>query len=143
VILPDVNVLVTAFVEEAENHEPMREWLEGVIEKGTRLALTDVVVSGFCRVSTNRKIFNSPAPIDQVIGYVDALLDSPNVLAISSGARHWPILCNLLKAARVTGPMVTDAHIAALALEHGCRVATRDLDFARFEGLDWFDPLVG
>lgn len=140
-ILPDVSILVLAFAEEADRHEAARDWLLSVLENNTRLAIADVVASGVVRVCTNRRVFTAPADTRQVTQYIGGMLESPNVVPLSAGGRHWPIFSGILNELRATGNLVTDAHIASLALEHGCRVATLDSDFAKFSGLDWFNPL--
>lgn len=133
--------MVLAFADEAEGHERAQEWLDHALRRETRLAIADVAVSGLIRIATDRRIFNAPAGVDRVVEYVDELFSAPSVVPVSAGTRHWTILRALLRDARATGPLVADAHLAALAVEHGCRIATRDRDFARFPGVEWFDPL--
>ena len=60
---------------------------------------------------------------------------------LNPGERHWEILRSLMISGQVRGPLIMDAHLAALAIEHGATLATSDRDFARFSGLRILNPL--
>jgi uncharacterized protein len=142
VILPDVNVLVIAHRADQDQHDPMREWLEQEVNSDRPFALADVAVGGFLRIVTSPRIYHRPTSLETAIAFVDGLVDQPTCLPIAAGSRHWTLLRGLLRDADARANVVPDAHLAAIALEHGATVATRDRGFARFPGLRWLDPLV-
>ncbi len=141
-ILPDVTVLVLAHRADQHDHRRMLGWLESEVNSGRPFVLADVVVSGVLRIITNPKIYRHPTTLEKAIAFVDGLFAQPTCLPLAAGDRHWRILRGLLVDADARGNVVPDAHIAAIALEHGATVATRDRGFARFERLPWFDPLA-
>ena len=140
-ILPDVNVLVHGHRALDDDQMRVREWLKTEVESRQPFALADIVVAGFLRVITHTKIFDPPSPLDKAVAYVDGLAGRANCLHVSAGPNHWPILRDLLTNADARGNIVPDAHLAAIALEHGATIATRDHGFARFKGLRWLDPM--
>jgi uncharacterized protein len=105
-------------------------------------ALADVAVAGFLRIVTNPRVYRRPTPLTTAVDFVDGLVEQPTCLTVAAGERHWPILRSLLRDADARGNVVPDAHLAALAIEHGATVATRDRGFARFRGLRWLDPIA-
>ena len=141
-ILPDVNVLVIAHRSDQDHHEAMRAWLEAEVASERPFALSDLTVSGFLRIVTNPKIYRRPTPLGAAIEVVNGLIEHPTCVPVGPGARHWPIMREVLRGADARGNLVTDAHLAAIAIEHGATIATRDRGFARFTGLNWFDPLA-
>jgi toxin-antitoxin system PIN domain toxin len=96
---------------------------------------------GFVRISTSARIFQKPLSTEEALEVVSGWLALPNVIALSPGPNHWSILRSLLRGRRNAGVLSTDAHLAALAVEHGCELCSADRDFARFAGLHWTDPL--
>jgi len=141
VILPDVNVLVYAFREDAEDHEAYRGWLEEVVSRDEPFALADVVLSGFLRVVTHPRVFRDPAPVKRAVEFVEALRGQDNCVVLAPGRRHWGLFTGLCVEAHATGNLIPDAFLAALAIEAGCEWITTDLDYARFQGLHWRHPL--
>ncbi len=140
-ILPDVNVLVYAFRREAVDHDRYANWLSFALAR-SELALVETVLLGMIRIVTSPRIMADPAPTPLAMKFVDALLAGPRVRQLAPTAATWERL--RIIAARdeqARGPLVPDAWLAALALSHGCRLATADRGFARFEGLDWFIPV--
>lgn len=140
-ILPDVNVLVYAFRREALDHDRYASWLSDTLVR-SELALVESVLLGMIRIVTSPKIMIDPAPTSVALRFVDVLLAAPRARQLGPTAATWERLRAI--AARdelVRGPLVPDAWLAALALSHGCRLATADRGFARFEGLDWFVPV--
>jgi toxin-antitoxin system PIN domain toxin len=95
----------------------------------------------FLRVSTNAKVFEQPLSIDEAVAIVSSWLECPNAGIVEPGERHWQILQHLMKEAQCSGPLVTDAVLAAVAVEHGGTIYTTDRDFSRFTGLAWTNPL--
>jgi toxin-antitoxin system PIN domain toxin len=142
VILPDVNVLVIAHRHDQSENEDMKAWLEGEVNSDRPFALADVAVAGFLRIVTNPRIYGDPSPLSRAIQVVDDLADRPGCVHVAAGVRHWPILSRLLREADARGNLVPDAHLAAIAIEHGATIATRDRGFARFPGVPWIDPLA-
>jgi uncharacterized protein len=142
VILPDVNVLVYAHRRDVVDHERYRAWLSEVILDDEPFAVSELVLSSVVRILTNRRIFRAPSTIDEALTFADYLLAQPNCTPIRPGPRHWMIFTRLCRESGAGGPLVPDAYLAALAIEHGCEWVTCDRDFARFKGLRWRHPLA-
>lgn len=140
-ILPDVNVLVLAHRVDQPDHEPIRAWLEDEVNSDRPFALADLAVAGFLRIVTNPRIYRRPTALATALAFVDGLVDQPTAVPVAAGPRHWSILRRLLEAADARGNLVPDAHLAAIASEHGATLATRDRGFARFPGVPWLDPI--
>lgn len=140
--LPDVNVLVAAAHQQAVNHLAARRWLEDAYDGTERVGLTWVALIGFIRVSTRRGIFEQPLSVEAALGAVDQWLAHPGAIVLSPGRRHAALLASLLLGAGTAGNLTTDAHLAAIAIEHGATLASFDRDFQRFAGLR-FEPLSG
>lgn len=140
-ILPDVNVLVYAFRREAVDHDRYASWLSAAIVR-SELALVETVLLGMIRIVTSPRIMADPAPTPLALRFVDALLAAPRARQLAPTGATWERLRTIVASdERVRGPLIPDAWLAALALSHGCRLATADRGFARFEGLDWFVPV--
>src|SRR5262249_5646071 len=101
-----------------------------------------VVLLGFIRLTTNRQVFSSPLSIDDAIAVVDSWLDQPNATVLTSSDEHWTILREILASAGASANLTTDAHLAALTIEHGAELCSTDGDFARFRQLRWKNPLA-
>ena len=140
-VLIDVNVLVYAYREVTAEHSSYLRWLEGCINSDQPFALADIVLSGFLRIATHPKIFSPPSPLSPALAFVDALKQQPNCLTAAPGVRHWDIFTRLCRAVNAKGNVISDAYIAALAIESGCECVTTDRDFSRFPGLRWRHPL--
>ena len=141
-ILADVNVLIYAHREDAVEHEAYREWLESVVNSDQAFGLSDVVLSGFLRVATHRRILKPPTPTSRALEFVEVLRQQPNAVMLAPGARHWDIFVGLCRQTQAKGSIVGDAFLAALAIESGSEWITADRDFARFPGLRWRHPLA-
>lgn len=137
----DVNVLVYAHREELADHGPCKAWLEETVNTPQPFALSDLVLSAFIRIVTNRKIFPLPTPLDQAIAVTDRLRERENCVIIAPGPRHWRIFVELCLKSGARGNLVADAYHAALAIESGSELVTTDRDYARFPGLRWRHPL--
>jgi len=140
-ILPDVNLLLNAYNRDFPDHAAAKAWWEGVLNSGENVALAWESVLGFLRIMTNPRVMPNPLPLADAIAAVEAWLAVPTVDWITPGPCHAEILFRLLRQAGVAGDLTTDAHLAALAIEHRARLASTDTDFARFPGLRWFNPL--
>ncbi len=142
-ILPDVNVLVYAFRREAPAHAAYADWLARVVSGADELALHDASLVGFVRIVTNPRILARPAPTEAALEFVGRLVAAPRARWLSVTAAGWGRFDALARGDMgVRGNLVPDAHLAAVALVQGCRLATADRGFARFPGLDYFDPAV-
>ena len=140
-ILPDVNVLVYAHREECERHIEYRRWLEELWAAPSTFGISDLVLSSCLRILTHPRVFAMPTPVELALRYVNQIRQQSNCIVISPGARHWTIFSNLCHKTRARGNLVTDAYLAALAIESGAEWVTTDRDFARFPGLNWRHPL--
>ncbi len=141
-ILPDVNLLVYAVDETSDFHEGARDWWDDALSSTALVGLCYPTMLGFIRLVTNRRVFVAPLSITEATDYVAGWLAQPNTTIIVPTPRHWPVLERLLHATGVGANLTTDAHIAALAIEHGYTVYSNDTDFARFADLRWKNPLA-
>jgi uncharacterized protein len=140
VILADVNVLIDAFRKDAAQHAVCKRWLDDVIARDAQFGMSPLALSAVARITTNPRIFKQPSLIDEVFAYCNSLLSQPHCEIVMPGDRHWTIFTRLCIETSVTGPRITDAWFAALAIERGCTWITFDRDYARFPGLDWRQP---
>jgi len=99
------------------------------------------VLSAFIRIATNPRVFDNPLSLEQACARVQSWLDQPCTRIVRPTERHWTVFQQLLTDGQAVANLVTDAHLAALAIEHGCELASTDSDFARFAGLKWKNPL--
>ncbi len=106
------------------------------------VALAWVTVLGFLRISTMRRVFTAPLEPAVALEIVEEWLARPNVVTLQPGPDHWRILRRLISESGAAGNLTTDAHLAALAIEHSCELCSSDADFARFPRLKWVNPLV-
>jgi toxin-antitoxin system PIN domain toxin len=142
VILIDANVLLYAYNASGPRHPKARAWLETALAGPTPVRLAWVTVLAFVRIGTNPRAFAQPMSIADATATVSSWLAQPTVSLLEPTERHWEILEPLLVTAQARGDLVTDAHLAALAIEHGAALCTTDRDFARFPGLRTIDPLA-
>ena len=135
--LPDVNVLLNAVNRSSEEHKRAREWLVASFRAPGGVGLTWIALSGFIRLSTRRGILEKPLAVDGAFTVVENCIAGPAAKILRPAARHGSILRRLLVGAGSAGNLTTDAHIAALAIEHGGTLGSFDRDFERFPGLDF------
>lgn len=140
--LPDVNLLLYAFDTEAEPHERARAWLEEVLSGTEAVGFAWTVLLGFARVTTNPRIYEQPLTIGEALDLIDGWLAQPVATLVEPTGRHAAILRELLEPLGAGGNLVSDAHLAALSIEHGAELCSRDNDFGRFNGVRWVDPLA-
>ena len=141
-VLPDVNVLIYAFRIESPFYDLCSAWLARTIEGEAQFGVSPLALSALIRITTNGRSFPHPSTHDEAFGFWENLMGQPNCQLIEPSARHWAIFRRLCMEAAITGPRVTDAWYAALAIEHGCQWITLDRDFGRFSGLKWARPQV-
>ena len=142
-ILVDANLLIYAVDADSSHHAVARRWLETALSGPGWVGLPWIVVLAFVRVTTRSGILRRPLRVEQAIGYVDEWLAQPCVRLVTPGDRHWSILRGLLEGCGTAGNLTSDAHLAALAIEHGCVIASTDNDFKRFSGVGLHNPLGG
>ena len=140
-LLADVNVLVYAHRRDAPDHARHRQWLEALLNGEGAFAFSYTVLSGFVRVVTHPRIFKPPSTLEAALAFARAIQDAPNAVPATPGPRHWEIFESLCAQAEARGNLITDAVVAALAIENGCELITTDRDFRRFPQLRWRHPL--
>jgi toxin-antitoxin system PIN domain toxin len=141
VILVDANVLIHAVDADSTHHAAARRWLQRALSSTTEVGFSWIVLLAFLRLTTRRTVFAKPLTLDQALGFVDGWLDQPFARLVVPGDRHWAILRHLLTVAGTAGNLTSDAHLAALAIEHRASVASTDRDLGRFAGLRVVNPL--
>jgi toxin-antitoxin system PIN domain toxin len=142
VILLDANLLIYAYNTSLPQHRRARAWLQDALSRPHPVRIAWVSVLAFLRLTTNPRAFEQPLSINEAITVISEVLARPMVAMIAPGEQHWGILRELLSQAQVRGALVTDAHLAALAIEHGATLHTTDRDFERFPGLRTHNPLT-
>lgn len=140
-ILIDANILLHAYDEFAPDHNVCRVWLEREFSGVDQIALPWVTLWAFIRISTNRKITRTPIDPQVAFDLTKQWLSIPGVVVLQPGPRHGEILERLAIKHQVAGPLLTEAVLAAIAMEHGAALASVDQDFARFKELRWINPL--
>jgi uncharacterized protein len=135
--LPDVSVLVNAVNEASAEHACARDWLQPAFDAPAGVGLTWATLLGFVHLSTRRGILANPLRVEDAIRVVDQWLAAPRARILEPTEQHWVTVSRLLRAAGKAGNLTTDAHLAALAIEHGATLVSFDRDFARFDGLDF------
>jgi toxin-antitoxin system PIN domain toxin len=142
VILVDANLLIYAYDLTSPVHERARLWLSGAFSGEEPVGLCWTTILAFLRITTNPVIFKDPFSIAEAVAIIDDWLAQPSVRVVEPGGGHWGVLRELLTDSQAKGKLVMDAHLAALALEHGLTLFTRDGDFKEFRGLDLANPLA-
>jgi toxin-antitoxin system PIN domain toxin len=141
-IVPDVNLLVYAYNRQAPRHVQARRWWESTVNGSVPVGIPWAVSCGFIRIMTHSAVLDPPLPVERAVGLVCSWFEWPVVQVLDPGPRHLEILSRLLAALGVGGNLTTDAHLAAIAIEHQCEIHSNDTDFGRFPGLRWRDPLL-
>lgn len=139
-ILLDANLLVYAYVTGLPEHRPARAWLDRTLSGANRVGLPWPSTLAFVRLVSNPRVFQRPVSSARAWQQVDAWLDVPNVWIPAPTDAHRRVLAQMLRRASAPGH-VPDAHLAALAVEHGLKLCTADSGFSRFPGLRWENPL--
>lgn len=137
----DVNLLLYATNHRSPRHAEARAWWWEQLGGTEPVCLCWAAVLGFIRISTNRRIYEQPLTVPEAVSVVRSWLAQPCVRLVHPTERHWSILQTLLEQGQAAGNLVSDAHLAALAVAHGCVLCSTDADFARFPRLKWVNPL--
>jgi toxin-antitoxin system PIN domain toxin len=140
-LLPDVNVLIYAHRQDADEHAAYAAWLRRLVEGREPFGMSEMVLVGFLRIVTNARAFQRPTPTDVALSFVDQIVARPGCRLLRPGERHFEIFRGLCQATGATGALIADLQHAALAIEHGCEWVTNDADFARIPDLRWRHPL--
>jgi len=143
VIIPDINLLVYAYNSDAPHHEEAREWWESCLSERQTVGIPWVVALGFVRIMTSRVVLTDPMDPVEALAHVRSWLERPQAHLLVPGPRHLEILIEIMRAARASGRLTTDAHLAAMAIETQAELHSNDADFSRFPGLRRVNPLVG
>ena len=139
-LLLDVNVVVAAYrADHPHNHE-VRPWFDHLTSSGRPFAVPTFVWASFLRLVTNRRVFELPSSVASAFSFIDATSAQPGYLVVVPGPRHLLLLRKLCQEADAQGDLIPDAVLAALALEHGGEIVTRDRDFARFSSVRHLRP---
>lgn len=137
----DLNLLLYAYHAAAREHKPALAWLTDVFAGHEIIGFSWTTLLGFLRIATAPKILAKPYELGEAAEIVADWLRRSNVSIVSPTDRHWSILSVFLPKHRVRGSLIVDAHLAALAIEHGATLCTNDRDFLRFPGLKVEFPL--
>lgn len=139
--LPDINLLLYAINEGSPHHQRAKPWLEQTLSGTEGVGFAWLALLGFIRISTNPVALEHPLSPSEAIDYVEEWLAPPVASIVSPTTQHATVLRRLLDSVGTAGNLTSDAHLAALAIEHGAELCSSDADFSRFAGLRWTDPL--
>jgi toxin-antitoxin system PIN domain toxin len=140
VILVDTNVLLYAINEDDPRHDVSRAFLEHALDGHEPVGFSWVVLLAFLRLATKPGLFPNPWPVDEALDLIGTWLDLPAAVVVEPTPRHFGLLAGLLAPSGTGGNLTSDAHLAALALEHHATIVTFDGDFGRFPGVRWRAP---
>lgn len=140
--MPDLNLLVYAVDRRSPAHRATVQWWNGLLSGNETVGFSWTVLLGFVRLTTNRNVMLSPLSPGDALDYVDRWLALPVTTVIEPTTGHARVLRDLLAQVGTGGNLVSDAHLAALAIEHGGELCSADRDFGRFPGLRWTNPLA-
>jgi uncharacterized protein len=142
-ILTDANLLLYAYNVDAAEHGTSRQWLETQLSGPNLFCFAWQTITAFLRISINQRAFAAPLSTKEATSVVSEWLERPQTVLLTPGENHWAIFQKLMESGQTRGPLIMDAHLAALALEHGATLASSDRDFSRFPGLKLINPLRG
>lgn len=140
-ILLDANILLSAYDPSSPFHRTAAHWLERRLSGTEPVGIPWMTILAFLRITTSTRALRRPLSIEEAVPVVSEWLGRRVVVVPQPTERHWSILSNLLPAAQARGPLLSDAHLAALAIEHGATLCTTDRDFSRFPELKTLNPL--
>ena len=141
-IVLDANILLYAYDEESTHHAVASSWLERTLSSGKLVGLPWQTVAAFLRISTNPRAMNRRLLLEEAIDVVNDWLNTPNIRILGPTEDHWQVLQGVMLEGQATGPLITDAELAAITIEYGGVLHTTDRDFARFPSLRWKNPLL-
>jgi toxin-antitoxin system PIN domain toxin len=141
-IVLDANLLIYAYDTASLRHKLAIRWMEKALSGGEPVGLPWQTVSAFLRISTNANLPGDRFTAEEAAQILDELLGQPNVCLLVPGEHHWSLFRQMITEGQTRGPLISDARLAALTIEHGGVLHTTDRDFARFPGLRWTNPLA-
>lgn len=141
-IIIDVNLLIYAVNEDAPSHQKAKLWLESAVSGTETVGLPWIVLLAFLRLTTRSGVFQKPLRVEAAFEIVNSWLEQAPVTAPEPTTHHLRTLRDLVLPLGTGGNLTSDAHLAALAIEHGAELCSTDNDFARFGRLRWRNPLV-
>lgn len=141
-IIPDVNLLVYAVNRDAVEHRRAKCWLEKTLSGADTVGFSWSVLLAFLRLTTRAGLLGNPLPPEAALDLIEAWLAQPSVTVVNPGPSHLSIVRELLLPAGTAGNLTSDAHLAAIAIEHGAELHSADNDFGRFSRLNWRNPLA-
>ena len=141
-IIPDVNMLLYAEIDAYVQHQAARTWWEDALSGELRVGLPAAALFGFLRIATSRHVFNEPMALSEALARVEGWLDRSNVTFLGPGPRYLDTAFGLLRDLGTGGNLTTDVQLAAHAIENQAELHSNDLDFGRFAGLRWVNPLT-
>jgi toxin-antitoxin system PIN domain toxin len=137
----DANLLLYAVNEDAPLHTKAKAWLEEVLSGIESVGFEWTVLLAFLRLSTRAAVFPSPLTLVEAISHIDSWLAQPCSVIVATTERHSDLLQQILAPFGTAGNLTSDAHLAAVAQEHGAELCSCDSDFSRFSGIRWSNPL--
>lgn len=137
----DANILLYAEDQLSPNHVKARTWWDAALSGSDPVCLCWMVLNAYIRIGTNPRVFEQPLSLEQAVSRIQSWLDQPCTRLVGPTERHWIVFQQMLREGQAAGNLVTDAHLAALALENGCELISTDSDFSRFPGIRWRNPL--
>jgi len=138
----DANILLYAYDSSSSHHATARRWLEDTLSGDSLIGLPWQTIGAFCRIITNPSLPGARFTVEEAVSIADQWMKQPNVRLLAPGERHWIHLRRMILEGQARGPLLTDAQLAALTMEHGGVLHTTDRDFSRFPGLRWVNPLL-
>jgi uncharacterized protein len=142
VIVPDANLLLYAYDSSSMQHAKAKAWVEKTLSGEELVGLPWQTAGVFLRIVTNAKLTGQRMSLEEAASIIDQWLEQPNVRMLAPGPGHWPLFRQLMISGQAQGPLMTDAQLAALTVEHGGVLHTTDRDFTRFPGLRCVNPLI-
>ncbi len=139
--VPDANLLIYALDETSPHHRAAKAWLDAELSSGETFAFMWSVLLAVVRLTTNARVFEHPLSAADAFDVVDTWLAQPTTTVIGPTERHAGLLRELLDSSGTAGNLTTDAHLAAVCIEHGAMLCSADRDFARWSGLRWANPI--
>ena len=133
--LVDANVLIYAANKDAREHARAKAWIEAALSGNEPIAFAWLAILAFVRITTRVGLLNKPLPVADAFGLLEAWLAAHSARVIHPSETHLAILHRLLEQSGTRGNFTGDAHLAALAMEHGAELVSFDRDFEQFEGL--------
>jgi uncharacterized protein len=140
-VIVDANILLYAHNDADPRHPDARQWLEDALNGPTRVGLPWWSLTAFVRIATNPRAFPDPLTPEDAAAQVEEWMDAPRAWLAQPTDRYREVFLEVVRRQEVRGPLVTDAQLVALAIDHGVPLVSSDADFARFDEVHWINPL--